>query len=178
MCGDNVICCAYRLPSSLKAIVLPISLASSLWRLLMVRFMVQGSRRSQLVSWWVGEGPQDEARRIKVFCHLKAANYLVFYLARRFLIRGFTWSLLTPCLHSVYGMCIQYARGHPKNQTVLRSHFPEILTHAHTVCTRPFSEVPGTRLTLTWTEANAHLDQRFVWVPHTNIETFPQFQKL
>ena len=134
------ICCAYRPPSSLKVIVPPISLASSLWKLLKARFMVQGSSSSRLVSWQVGEGPRDEARWIQVFCCLKQRIYLV----GRFCIHAFALNLLTPCIHSVFGIYVKYARGHPKNRTVLWSHFPEILTHAHTVCTRG----PGDKATV------------------------------
>ena len=61
---ENLLC----LWTSIFNFALYFSLASSLWRLLKVRFMVQGSMSS---SWRVGEGPGDEARWIQVFSCLK-----------------------------------------------------------------------------------------------------------
>ena len=93
--------------------------------------------KSDCAHWFLGEGPGGESRWIHAFCRLKTANDPAFYLIRCFLIYGLLHE--TPWLHVCTPYMAYMYTTHEVMPITEPFYFPETLTHAPMVGTRPFS---------------------------------------
>ena len=96
-----------------------------------------------LKSSWIVSWRRAWVHRYKFFV-AKNSEWSYFLLGKMLSCTCFCFWLRVSTPHMAHHAC-----GHANKRTVIRSHFPEILTHAHIVCTWPFFALDSWLSTLT-----------------------------